>query len=685
MLNRRTVIVEISGILGAGYLPDLLRLLVQSLRDIYAIEDGNRYRRIVTRYHLDNTALLKEDQQTHERVTSLLARVAADGSIQDREWRYLLKSLKDSEARFLRGIEYDRRVDIVLRRGGWLGDYFLLHNAPERIAEVRRSLQTKPQLQCFLKADVDKIRHSYKNRHLQELIRLYPGLCCGTPGEAFRHQERCLESVRQYLGGSQDTAVRLIDREHLTIEKYVNQLVPILAEEFRSRGLDVTLRKGLKVSRVPRQSTAGGPAKRLLDKPLPRIEEIPRQAGMLAPLLHAVSRGAIEITDKLDQALELAREDAAREGYTDIYDDSLLTGLILSQGPITHLLSKLVPDLAGFLNRIHTRVPGLARDYRLREKDRKVEVVRRAFGRKKYLSQQPGGEIVREQRERFATLVRQHDSLDSYMLLESIMQMPATWHHVRSIGLSPNKVKRHARSLQSLEPNLEAQKYYLTYDGDRFAIRPFDFVDVVPIPSTEDASRQQSYVCRVNLTASTRFPLEQDIEQLEWLINKPDVSEDDVQRFLEAKKHFLLGAEYRELHSQLALMRDGDSLLKPDFFLERIDGSLADILDLKLPTTRVVVGKKQRRRFSSGVQEAMAQLRVYRQYFEDSKNRAKFHRRYGLRAYKPRLLVVIGRSSEFSHDYERAALESEWIGGRVITYDDLLLRAKNRLEILKRS
>ena len=51
--------------------------------------------------------------------------------------------------------------------------------------------------------------------------------------------------------------------------------------------------------------------------------------------------------------------------------------------------------------------------------------------------------------------------------------------------------------------------------------------------------------------------------------------------------------------------------LKPDFMLKRVGLDLWDVLDIKASDSRMIVGRKTRRKFSEAVAEAVAQLREY--------------------------------------------------------------------------
>src|ERR1041385_4388983 len=125
-------------------------------------------------------------------------------------------------------------------------------------------------------------------------------------------------------------------------------------------------------------------------------------------------------------------------------------------------------------------------------------------------------------------------------------------------------------------------------------------------------------------------------------------------------------------------------VLKPDFVLEPIDqDSLCDLLDLKLPSAQLFVLKKNRPRFSAAVYEAAAQLREYRRFFDEERNRRKFEEAYPhLRAYKPRMFVIIGRRSTASALVQRdiRVHEPELF---LRTYDEILLRMKWKLDQTK--
>lgn len=166
------------------------------------------------------------------------------------------------------------------------------------------------------------------------------------------------------------------------------------------------------------------------------------------------------------------------------------------------------------------------------------------------------------------------------------------------------------------------------------------------------------------------------IDEFEALINRVNTTEWDLQRFFIQHPSFLLGSNYARLHSQIGLVRDDGTRMIPDFFLERPGTAFADIVDLKKPSAKLVSGPRDRRGLAASLTRALNQVREYREYFEVSATRREFHRRHGFHAYRPAIMVVIGRSVDYLDHLERVRIEGEYKNLQIVTYDDLLNRAK---------
>ncbi len=174
--------------------------------------------------------------------------------------------------------------------------------------------------------------------------------------------------------------------------------------------------------------------------------------------------------------------------------------------------------------------------------------------------------------------------------------------------------------------------------------------------------------------------LKQAVEEFEYLINNPKTREQDLQVFFEKNPEFILNDDYRVAHSKIILSNKNNVNLIPDFILEPYDNKhMSDLLELKLPKTKVYTLKKNRYRYSSAVFEACAQLREYSTYFEEEFNRKRILGRHGLHLYKPNMLVIIGRQSNLD-PVQIKKIHNDLSNLKLISYDEVLNKMKRKLK-----
>ncbi|MBW3536596.1 MAG: DUF4263 domain-containing protein [Actinobacteria bacterium] len=225
----------------------------------------------------------------------------------------------------------------------------------------------------------------------------------------------------------------------------------------------------------------------------------------------------------------------------------------------------------------------------------------------------------------------------------------------------------------SLDSDLGSQQFVLFHDGNEVRIRAFGAFEHVRVG--ED--RPSLWVGRGNVTQpSTRFSAE-SLAELEALVNG-SAPERAFQLFFERHPEYVLAlGPYARAHPQLVLHQDDGNLI-PDFFVEKISGGLADIIDLKRADVELVRRSQHRNRFKDLVDEAVAQLTHYRDYFDDRINREAFHSRHGFSAFRPKVIVVVGRSGDLGLGEDRVRLESllpTWV--EIASYDDVIDRARH--------
>jgi cold shock CspA family protein len=187
---------------------------------------------------------------------------------------------------------------------------------------------------------------------------------------------------------------------------------------------------------------------------------------------------------------------------------------------------------------------------------------------------------------------------------------------------------------------------------------------------------------------SETVELKHAIEEFENLLNQAKVPEKVFQDFFERHPEFLLTEEHYAAHPHVVLEGDRHKgRLIPDFILEPLkQGALSDILEVKLPSAPLYVQKANRARFSSAVFEACAQLREYSAFFDRSENRERIALAYnGLQLYRPNLFLIIGRTSGICPVVERRIQSDIGLPLHLRTYDDVMLRMRERVRRQERS
>lgn len=231
---------------------------------------------------------------------------------------------------------------------------------------------------------------------------------------------------------------------------------------------------------------------------------------------------------------------------------------------------------------------------------------------------------------------------------------------------------------------IDDNEYLLTIDQGRLVFRPTTILDPFDV-ARPDGSPVRRLAVLPHFAESYGGFRAAEILELEDMINSKSTSEADLQRFFEHHPAFLRLWEFRDVYPQVVLTRDDHGDLIPDFMLIDPELQKATIVDLKMPVKRVAVGTRNRRRFSQAVEEARAQLLTYQNWFDDRSNRLKLKDRFGLDIYRPRLAVIIGRSSSFTDEIERQRLVHSSPDVQVVTYDDIAECAKRRLYLVARA
>jgi hypothetical protein len=198
MLTDKTLTIEVSGVMGSGFLPGLLQLIQDRLRSRFSrLQPDGKRRPLAVRFRIDNTAALK-DPVERDRIAHLINHQPRPGS---REWDELVDALKQADRRFERSLDQSPLpVDLAFRRGGLIQSYILL-NSKEEWLKVALDRPRVPNLVVYLTADLATTAHAFEHdADLRATLANDPQAYCATPQRAMEQQQRWTEAMRQIPG-----------------------------------------------------------------------------------------------------------------------------------------------------------------------------------------------------------------------------------------------------------------------------------------------------------------------------------------------------------------------------------------------------------------------------------------------------------------------------------------------------
>lgn len=151
------------------------------------------------------------------------------------------------------------------------------------------------------------------------------------------------------------------------------------------------------------------------------------------------------------------------------------------------------------------------------------------------------------------------------------------------------------------------------------------------------------------------------IHEFEELINDPNTSEADLQKFLEAYPEFIKENDFKEVFSQAVIHTDDDIKWKADFFLVPHDQfNFCKILELKLPSEKMGQRSKSgHATFSKKLLNAIQQLKEYADAFQSNHTKQRFKEKYKVEVFYPSLQLIIGRKGDIKIQKDFMRLQKE--------------------------
>ncbi len=195
------------------------------------------------------------------------------------------------------------------------------------------------------------------------------------------------------------------------------------------------------------------------------------------------------------------------------------------------------------------------------------------------------------------------------------------------------------------------------------------------------------------------FEYEASIEELENLINlylalpKEKLQrirwEDQLQAFFVNHPKFLFENNYLNYWSQPKLdIPESNRFYKPDFVVKPYSYGLGknwEIIDLKLPLQEFLQKTNFHKTFTGKFFKCLKQIRDYKAYFMDDKNKAPIEKVLNFHPKFPRLTLVVGRQNLLFEQQDKIHHELNAINSAdvyLLTYDEIIENQKLNLQRL---
>lgn len=177
------------------------------------------------------------------------------------------------------------------------------------------------------------------------------------------------------------------------------------------------------------------------------------------------------------------------------------------------------------------------------------------------------------------------------------------------------------------------------------------------------------------------------LREFESLLNYPDTTEREFQRFFELHPEFLLGDHYASYWAEPVLESpETKRKIRPDFILQprTLQNSSWNwaLLDLKGPQLALITHTRFHTDLSHHVYRVATQLRDYSDFFADPRNYEVIRGRFGGIVPRPKLVAIIGRLP-IEHRDHYAVLRSRVTGVTITTYDEVLEFRRAKVEWAK--
>jgi RNA polymerase sigma factor (sigma-70 family) len=169
------------------------------------------------------------------------------------------------------------------------------------------------------------------------------------------------------------------------------------------------------------------------------------------------------------------------------------------------------------------------------------------------------------------------------------------------------------------------------------------------------------------------------LSELEKLINKWNLKEQELQDFFETYPELIIDEQYSSAIPQATIVKDDTTTWKADFILIPSDQlSFSKILELKLPNEKISLSSHSGHSdFTKKLFKSINQIKDYYSAFDSERTKSRFKEIYKTEIFKPDLQLVFGRRNSIVD--KRHFLELQRRNNlKIIDWDTLYEQLKRR-------
>lgn len=155
------------------------------------------------------------------------------------------------------------------------------------------------------------------------------------------------------------------------------------------------------------------------------------------------------------------------------------------------------------------------------------------------------------------------------------------------------------------------------------------------------------------------------------ILENQKVTEHEASEFFLDFPKFLCIGGYYQIAREVVIYAGDKPIYRVDFFRRQYGDKYWDIVELKSPMKPFVIKKGGHWKFSAEIEAGIHQATDYKDSLENEMNRFLLEERTGIRAYRPKILLVGGRKSDIIDPFELRRLGSRFGATDIKAYDDL--------------